>query len=454
MNKLKQYYLLFVFLVAVSAQAVETVNLSDAYNIAQKHNEDYAISGEDLTVQLENKNQTRANLLPQIRFSRSLVKDIDSNTNPTNSFFSLDRKTRNSSISLSQSIFSYANITNYLRSDNVLEAQKLRHKDSQQTLILTVSQFYFDILNSKLALDSANQRLQYIKVHQALIEQQYKNHQATNIDLFEVNAEYQDVEFDVLNRHNQWQNTKLVLTNYIGINTDYTINAIKSTLSLDELTSIVTNELFTDVASNSDWQSWLNLAKNNHYNTKIQQKLLNAAKQGIKNAKSEFLPTVDFLATYRLNEDQLTNSASADRSYQLQLNIPIFQGLRSQSRLAQTKAEHRRANLLLDKAQKDMHQQLRSAYNDTLSYKAQILSSLAALKANQLKSQQTEASFKKHNRTNLELLEAHEQYQSSHQNYFQTIYNYLFSYLALKRVAGVLSEKDLLTVDNLFTNTS
>ncbi len=421
------------FFLLVGSVSAESINLWQAYQLSLNSEEGFAIAKQNVIIQEQNKLQVRAALLPRINFSRSFTDDeyrglgAGSSYRPDHTSVTSERNT----VSISQSIFNYADISSHKKAKYMLTAEKLRYEDSVQNLILSITSSYFAILDKEVELASFLADLKFIEDHKEVVKKRYKVHQSTNIDLSEVEVNYQLTLSNVQSGRNNLRASKLALASYIGrIDTNYHVKE-------------VVPDSVSDMVITEDFEYWLNLAQKNNQSLKMQKYLLKAAKQEVYTARAGHYPTVDFSAFLTENAEKNYYSSNPNETYQIQLSIPVFQGFYTNARLSQARAELKRSKLNLESVKKSLIKELRIAYNNVLFYKERIKTSASTVKYSALKLKETEKSFHLNLRTNDDFLDAQSGLQNAKKSYIQVLHKYLLSYLTLRKIAGVLSEQDI-----------
>jgi outer membrane protein len=202
--------------------------------------------------------------------------------------------------------------------------------------------------------------------------------------------------------------------------------------------------------------NWVRAAEDANYGVQISRASSEIATREIQRAKDGYKPTVDLVAGYnynRFNGTQTTeNSFSTNTgSIGLQLNVPLYTGGLTQSRV-------REAVALQDKSMSDLETARRSAANAARAAFTGVnygLSTVQALESaersarTQLES--TQLGYRVGVRILLDVLNATTQLVSTQRDLKAARYFFLLSGLNLKASVGALAEEDLRAVNALLT---
>lgn len=231
-------------------------------------------------------------------------------------------------------------------------------------------------------------------------------------------------------------------------NSNYTLalNKLKNAMgaSLQNDISIVKDSNLEDV---SDFSLVEGITENVEtlLDYKIDQKNLELKELEISKNKSDYLPTLSFYANYGANSfgNEFSNSISTWYDYStigLKLNIPIFSGFKTQSRVNQSKLEYDN-QLLTNKLNVENYKL------DIENAKTQLVSSYSNLKKNEenldLAKEVLDAATLEYREgtTDLsDLLDVEYSYKESRTNYITSLFDYLNAQIGYQKSKGLLTE--------------
>lgn len=308
---------------------------------------------------------------------------------------------------------------------------------AQQTLILRTSQAYFDEL---LAQD----KIDLIVAQKAAINRQLEQAQAsfdagtaTVTDVNEAKARYDLTLAQEIAAVNELEIRKRAVQSIIG--------------ELPQRLATVQAELKPSMPEQNDMESWVQLAEQNNLSLSIQQQALAIATQEVERQNAGHLPTLDAVGGYSDNRsnggvygfgNDLTNA-----SIGLQLQIPIYQGGLVSSRVREAVANKQKALDDLEQARRQADLDARQAYLNLSSSVAQVQAYEQALVSSQSQLESTNLGYEVGIRTSVDVLNAQQQFYSAKRDLLQARYSYLLSILKLKSAVGLLTEADLVSIN-------
>jgi len=128
-------------ILAVSSQQVlgASLGLTDVYQMALTHDAQLAQAESQYQADMQGVDTALATLLPQIKADGSYFVTDSSND-------SFDVNTQSLSLTLDQSLYRHENWAQYEKSKYLVESAEATLKNSQQDLIIRVTEAYFDVL--------------------------------------------------------------------------------------------------------------------------------------------------------------------------------------------------------------------------------------------------------------------------------------------------------------------
>lgn len=394
---------------------------------------------------VEARPQARAALLPQLGATaqQSIQEtEITVEGNPS-------RSTRDepwsASLNLSQSVFDWAAIQQLRQSDDQVALAETSLRAAAQTLRLRVAEAYFNVLAAGDSLRSSQDENQAFKRQLELAQARFEVGLSAITEVHEAQA-----------RHD--------LTHATLIQARQALDAARSALA--EITGAayepqarLQDELPLDPPLPADIEAWVKTAQDN--NLDVLSARLNAdfARKGIQVARAGHYPTVDLSASKSLSESSsstidITGASTADRRSEadriaLQLNVPLFAGLATQSRVRQALSTREQREAEYDGARRLVERQTRDAYLGVLSGAARVGALRQAVVSATTALEAAQSGLEVGTRTFIDVLNAQQLLSAAQRDWYRSRYDYLLARLRLKQAAGNLAEPDIQAVDRL-----
>ncbi|MEI8361817.1 MAG: TolC family outer membrane protein [Betaproteobacteria bacterium] len=386
--------------------------------------------------------QGKALYRPTVNFSAGTSAsqtDIQYNGSGSNPFKAAGRasfEAYNYGVDARQPIFRKQNLVQMDQAaTQVSQADKQLHL-SQQSLIVRTTQTYFEVL-------IAQDKIDLIIAQKAAILSQLEQAKAT----FEVGtATITDVN-EAQARYD------LVVAQEIAAVNEYEI----ARRSIQAITGDIPQKLATvkaDIKTNALTQGmdkWLEVAAQNNLNILIQQDTLKFSEQEIERSQAGHLPTLDAVASYTdIYSNGSTSGFGSDLkagTIGLQLQIPLYQGGATNSRIRQAVLNKQKAQDDVEIARRQTELDTQRAYLNLNTSIAQVKAYEQALISSQSQVDSTKLGYEVGVRTSVDVLNAQQQFFSAKRDLLQSRYNYLVNIIRLKAVSGVIAETDLADIN-------
>ena len=340
-------------------------------------------------------------------------------------------------VTLVQPLFRIQNWEAYNESQLQVVQAEAQFKSAQNDLILRVAKAYFDVLIAQDTVELAEKQKAAITEQLEQAKRNFEVGTATITDTHEAQSRYD-----------------LVSAQEIASRSDLEIKKRK----LEQLTNSMPGDLrklgkdFTlKQPQPAAQKKWVAMAEQGNLQLAVARAGAELADREVKRSMGGHLPTVDLVANYSKNYANGgtfgLSSEARNQSIGVQLNMPIFEGGATQSKLREAEAGRDRANEELENARRNVDTQTRQAYLGVVNGIAQVNAFKAALKSSESMLDATKLGEQVGVRTNVDVLNAQQQLYSTRRDLYQAEYNYLISELQLKAAVGQLTEKDLAAVN-------
>lgn len=414
--------------------------ISEAYRQAVQHDPVLESAHHAMEAAKEKLPQARAGLLPNVQatFGTNTQRgDVSFSDAP---YLSRDARTRSWSLQLTQPLFRLANWVALDQADAQVRHAEAAYAQAQQELILRVAQAYFDVLVAEESLEVAQVQLAAVEQQLALAKRNFDVGTSTISDTYESKA-----RLDLA--RSQHIGAMHVLS---GKRAEY------ARITGEEPHALLMLDADNDLPKPdpADLSAWIATARENHPSVRLQQAVQEVAKKEIARARAAHAPTIDLTVSHGGNKaaGSLVSPADIDtrsRSNQIgiQINIPIFSGGATESRVRESVAHYHKARADVDAAGRQALMAARLAFNAFDSGKSQIAALKAAVQSSISALEASKIGYRTGTRINIDVLNAQQQLASARRDLVKARYETLMEGLKLKAAAGVLAEQDIYQID-------
>ncbi len=435
MSELFMKNLLFVVIMLVGGAfpntSLKAGSLIEIYREALEHDAQYRIARHAYTATQERLPQGRAGLLPNIDVvGKAQNMWLDNERIQKENLI----KNRGVAIRATQPLFRVENFIIYQQAKNEVAQGDARFVLAAQDLILRVTQAYFDALIAQVNVEAMGAQEKAFRQQSELMKHNLEFGLSTIVDASEAEA-----------HHDLAVSQEIAARNALEIskhNLQSIINRFPTTL-----TGVSIDEIAPDTLTvpHDSMEDWVTLAEQSNISVKIQQFAYEIAKQETSLATAGHYPTIDLVGQYsnQKNGSAMVVGEGIDiefKSIGLELRIPIFQGLSTQSRVREMLANQDKAREELENARRIISLQVRQHYLNVVNGVAQVKSLKKALISSRSQLDSTILGQESGIRIEIDVLNAQQQYFSARKDLVAAYCNYLMSRLRMKAELGELDE--------------
>jgi outer membrane protein len=423
---------LFIALTLALAPTAHATNLTDVYRDALAYDAQFAAARAAYEAGKEKAVQGRAGLLPNVNLgANARYNSVDSSLPGGDA----DYDSNGLTLTGVQPIFRKQNSVLYAQAKEQVKIAEMQLKVAEQELILRVAQAYFDVLESQDNIAFITSQKASITEQLAAAKRNFEVGTATITDTHEAQARFDLAVAQEIAEENSLNIRLRSLEKLIG----------KPVGALD---SMVDNTLLRAEAGTLD--EWAARAADGNLQAEIQRIAKAVADQEVERNRAGHYPTLDAVAGYNINNNQSFGTGKIDTktaSIGVELNLPIYQGGLTNSRVREAVANQERARQDLENATREAGLQARQAWLNVNSGVARVRALEQALVSTQAQLDSTKLGLDVGVRTNLDVLNAEQQVLSARRDLAGARYAYLLSALSLKAAVGTLSPADLAEID-------
>lgn len=452
---LRPLALVFAIAFASGAQATD---LLQAYDLARGSDPQLAAAESQKLAQGEGVVQSRSLLLPQIGGSASIGRSrSDSEGNqvfggepfPPSSSESNNRS-RSVGVNLSQSIYNHGNYTGLRASRARAARAESDYESAHDFLMIRVADAYFNVLTAVETLAVARTEEGAVKRQLDQADQRFEVGLTAITDVHEARARYDAARASAIAAETSLFDAREALAEVTG----------------EHLTGLrgLSEDFRPTLPSPQDPEAWVRMALDDNPVLRSRDLSLQASEHDIGTARSGHLPTVSLTAGWNdqagwgssrnltVGSTTSFNNVSDGHSIGLQLNVPIFAGFATQSRVRQAIYSRDATADQLEQERRAVTRQTRNAYRALLAGISEIearqqgvVSASSALEA-------TEAGFEVGTRTIVDVLLAQQQQANAQREYARARHAFVVNSLRLRQAAGSIEYSDLENVNRLLTS--
>lgn len=417
-------------------------DLSEVYQASVQSNPQFLAAQDTYRAQQEKMPQARSMFLPKVSadaFARRQGKSAISihDTEVPSAWYD----SQGYSLSVSQALFDPLALPTYRQAQLINLLAAVEFAQAKQQLILTVAKTYFEVL-------SATDDLRLIRDHCRMLHEQLTMNQrrleagaATIMDTNETEAQYNLGKADEIRALNQLALKKAALGQISGLHQP-------SLLALSDTLTPVPEALEQLAAFEQQ-------AKRDHYSVQHATLSLAIARNEVKKSRAGYSPSASLVASHdyqriqNTDTPQLLLNGGHNNRIGLEIHIPIFDGLITNSRVNEAVALKSKAENNIEEARRSARLDVQEAY---LTLHSAAARNAALRTAERYASKAVDANrlaFAENMRLNTDLLEIENKRYQIQRDLLKARYEMLLEGLKLKAGIAALTEADIADLNSL-----
>lgn len=356
-------------------------------------------------------------------------------------------ETKSWSIELRQSVFRWEDWVALRRADKQVAQAEADYAAAEQDLIVRVSSAYFDVLAARDTLEAQQANLQAVSRQLDQAEKRFEVGLIAITDVQESRAARDNAAAAVIDAKRQLSSAEEGLREVTGERYG-TLDKPGDDLPLK-----------SPAPANED--DWVRVAMEQNLALISSRLAADIARDDVRTAIGGHLPSLDLTASYgnqRTTTEQtfppFPPNFPAERSVSLdndtdatliglQLNVPLFSGGGTRSRVRQQEFLWQAARERLERTSRQTERQARDAYLGVTSEISRVNALKQALESSRTALQATEAGYEVGTRTTVDVLEARRNLVQARTNLSRSKYDYLLNVIRLRQAAGTLDTSAL-----------
>lgn len=408
--------------------AASAENLLDLYQLAVQADPQFSIADQERKAALSQQRVARSSLLPSVTAGGNVTKEWGQGS-------SMDNTSSGYLVSLTQSLFNRDSQLSYQQAGTSVEIAETDYLAAQQDLILRVSTRYFDVLAAQDNLTYAMRNKEAIGRQLNQAQQRFDVGLIAITDVRESEALHDLAQAEEIQARNQLDIALESLREVIG-------QEVKDLAKLSR-------EMPLKRPDPEDSAKWVEIALEN--NPQYQTLKLNYELSGIQIERSRAarLPTLNVVGKHQYGdvENDLASAYSHTNSVGLELSVPLYLGGSIKARTEEAVIRRDQNKDRLEQNRRAIQRQARQAYLTVIAGISQANALKQAVVSTQTAYEATNTGFEVGTRTSVDVLNIQRDLLKSQRDYDQARYNYVVSTLQLKQAAGLVSEKDVETIN-------
>lgn len=383
-----------------------------------------------------------ADLLPEVTLNAGMSYDKVLNFSTTTQK-NPEVNSKYFSVNLTQPLFYWDRISRYLQSE--IEVEKAIHdlEAAKEDLLTRVSDAYFNVLE-------AQDTLEFITTEKRAVKQLYdESKERFDVGLIPI----ADVD-EAQSRLDLKTADEIDAQNQLATRYDELAEIVD--VSLDHL-SLLTPKFRPSSPKPSDIKQWLQMALDRNHLLRSERLALKIQEKNEDIAFAGHLPSADLTAQYRGSDSdnalQIDTISSArgyisSRGGSIEGRVEIFGGGGTQALVEQEEFNTLAAGFNTERVTRETTSNTKQAYRNVQTSISRIdaleqavVSGLSALEA-------TRASYEVGTRASIDVLDRLTDLYEQKQNLSAARYTYIRNVIELKRLAGILTDKDIKTIDS------
>ena len=418
---------------------LQALDLKEALERAEKYDATLRAAMADYMAAEEVYPQSRANLLPDIQLGGFYQRNDTRRENSTGTGIpdaDSNFTTKGYDVTLNQVIFNKTFWDAMEQSKALVAQAAANYEVAKQDLIIRVASAYFNVLG-------AQDNVAFTRAEKEAIGRQLEqSRERFNVgliaitDVRESQASYDNAVANEIVAMNTLRNNIEALRVIIG-------DPVEDLAPLAETFPL----LLPEPADIDEWQT---MALDNNLSLKSARFGLTAARENYQANRGGHYPVLNLRAAHTFDSSDgsafgstFGGSDNTANSLAAQLNIPIYQGGGTSSRVRQANAEVWSSQAVVDQAIRATVQQVRDAYLGVEASVSSVKAFHQALISAKTSVEATEAGFEAGTRTSVDVLLVQGRQFEAERNYARSRYDYLLVLLELQRATGSLTREDV-----------
>ena len=440
MHVLKQgLFAICTTLIAAQISTADTLN--DIYESALLNDPVLRAARASFNAERETKNIARGALLPQLAISGDYTESEINDNPPSVSTGLIDTNTTTYGVSLSQAFFDMPSWYSFKSGKALSDSAQAQFSADQQSLIIRVSEAYFNVLR---AYDNLQTRSAEQRAIQRQLEQTRERFEVGLLpvtDVHEAQAVFDDAAVNSLEARG-------------ALNIAFEGLQVLTGRDHEALAGLTETFMATNPEPLSN-QEWVDFAIGNNFQLKVAELGKDAAYNSAKAAAAARLPKITGRASYYETDadsiiytDGISSAGPIEtqqdgHSFVVSVTMPIWMGGSVDAKRRQAKQRSVASKEGYTATKRNVIQASRSLHQLVLTNTARVKARKQSITSADSALQATQAGYEVGTRNIVDVLVAQRSVYQARRSYANARYDYILSMMRLKEVAGQLAPDDI-----------
>ena len=436
-----RFWIILTFFTALlPTNTASAFGLMQAYEAALNNDPVYQAAVYENEAGQQFKTIGRASLMPVLSGSYS-TNYVDADRTFTGRTDQLTYRNETALLQLRQPVINFESVARYKQGLAQTSAADAQFITRNQDLIVRLAAAYMDARYAEDQLALTSSQLNSYAEQRLTNEHLFEKGEGTRTEMLETQARFDLAEAEVIEARDNLINARNVLASIVG----------EEIMLLNPLL----DEFRVKPMLPATFEEWKEIALEQNPEIASQRHSLEVARQEINKQRAGHAPRIDLVGAINKSMSDNVLFVGLDtftRSIGVQVNVPIYAGGMVSAMTSQAVSNHEKAKAELESRTQQVLIELRRQFNLNLSSARRIDALVSSVNSRSVLLEATRKSTIGGTRTNIDILNAQRQFFEARLDLTQARYNYLLSYLRLRKAAGIIDIRDLQDVARYFVS--
>ena len=436
-----RFWIILTFFTALlPIKTVSALGLMQAYEAALNNDALYQAAIHESEAGQQFKTIGRASLLPVLSGSYS-TNYVDADRTFTGRTDQLNYRNETALLQLRQPVINFESFARYKQGVAQTSAADAQFLVQNQDLIVRLAAAYMDVRFAEDQLAITSSQMSSFAEQRLTNERLFEKGEGTRTEMLETQARFDLAEAQVIEARDNLTNARNVLASIVG-------EEVK-------LLNPLLEDFRVKPMQPPSFEEWKEIALEQNPEIVSQRHAVEVARQEINKQRAGHAPRVDLVGAINKSMSDNVLFVGLDtftRSIGVQVNVPMYAGGLVSAMTSQAASNHERAKAQLESRTHQILIELRRQFNLNLSSARRIDALVSSVNSRGILLEATRKSAIGGTRSNVDILNAKQQFFEATLDLTQARYNYLLSYLRLRKAAGTVDIRDLQDVARYFVS--
>jgi type I secretion outer membrane protein, TolC family len=437
---LRRRIILTLIVALIPISNVSAFGLMEAYEGALQNDSTFRAAIHENDAGQQFKTIGRASLLPVLSGTYT-TNQVDGDITRNSITQHLTYRSENAAIQLRQPLLNFEALARYKQGLAQTRASDAQFVVRNQDLIVRLAAAYMDARYAEDQLTLAVSQLNSYAEQQLTNERMFEKGEGTKTEMLETQARFDLADAQVVEARDNLTTARNVLGAIVG----------------EEITLLnpLMDGFRVKPMQPPSFEEWKATTLEQNPEIVSQRHAVEVAQQEINKQRAGHVPRIDLIASVNKTKSDSIIFFGIDtftRSVGVQVSVPLYSGGIVNAQTAQAVSNYEKAKSELESKTHQVIIELRKQFNLNLSSIRRIGALVTSVNSRSFLLEATQKSAIGGTRTNIDILNAQQQLFEAKLDLMQARYNYLLSYLRLRKAAGTVEITDLQDVARYFVS--